>query len=42
MLTLKGPPGVKYDSSLRFFFDTFFDVSYNDTNLRDFVTTDIL
>jgi len=25
-----------------FFSDTFFDISYNDTNLRDFVTTGVL
>ena len=36
LLTLKRPPGVKFDPSLRFFFDNVFDVSYNDTNLRDF------
>jgi len=42
-LTLRRPPGVKYDPSLRFFFPiTFFGVSYNDTNLRDFVTTGVL
>jgi len=42
ILTLKRPPRVKYDPSLRFFFDNFFDVSYSDTNLRDFVTTSVL
>ena len=41
-LTLKRPPGVKFDPSLRFFFDNFFGVSYNETNLRDFVTTSLL
>ena len=44
LLTFKRPPGVKFDPSLRFFFDNFFyvRVSYNDTNLRDFVTTSFL
>jgi len=40
-LTLKRPPGVKFDPSLRFF-DNFFGESYSDTNLRDFVTTSVL
>jgi len=35
-LTLKRPPGVKYDPNLRFFSpDTFYGVPYNDTNLHD-------
>jgi len=41
-LTLKQPPGVKFDPSLRFFAITFFGVSYNDTKLCDFVTTSVL
>jgi len=41
-LTLKRPPGVRYDPSLRFLFNKFFGVSYNDINLRDFVTTGVL
>ena len=41
-LTLKRPPGVKFDPSLCFFSDNFFGVSYNDTNRGDFVTTSVL
>jgi hypothetical protein len=42
-LTLKRPPGVKYDPKLRSFYsDNFLGVSYKDTNIRDLVTTSVL
>jgi len=41
-LTLKRPPGVKFDPSFRFFFVNFFYVSFSDTILCDFVMTSVL